>query len=402
MRVSNRTIYQSINDRLSAIADQLRTINEQIASGKKINRLSDDPIGLTHALRLKKVLSQMSQYGKNVEHGQSWLNLTESSLQTVNGLVIRAKEIANQMATGTYSGAQRSSAAWEIQNLMEQLVQIGNTKLTGRYIFSGYQETQAPFDRDLSIHQTVADTGNTYAGTATSSGTYTGLFSKNYIVEITTGGDLGTAEYQVSEDGGLTWGSNLFATDADAGDPNPVYSDNSLEVPYDQGTRISFTADTFAVGDRFTIEVSRYNGDRNDMEIAIGNSSQIKVNLAGNVVLGEAGDKENNILDILAGLNHSLQNNDITGVQSALEELNQYQPLVMGNLADVGSRLNRLEMSKNLLSELELSNTTRLSEVEDVDVVRAITDLKAREQIYQAALFSATQIMQLSLVDFLR
>jgi flagellar hook-associated protein 3 FlgL len=74
----------------------------------------------------------------------------------------------------------------------------------------------------------------------------------------------------------------------------------------------------------------------------------------------------------------------------------------MGNLADVGSRLNRLEMSKNLLSELELSNTTRLSEIEDVDVVRAITDLKAREQIYQAALYSATQIMQLSLVDFLK
>jgi flagellar hook-associated protein 3 FlgL len=285
---------------------------------------------------------------------------------------------------------------------MEQLVQIGNTKLTGRYIFSGYQETQAPFDRDLSIHQAVADTGNTYAGTATSSGTYTGLFSKNYIVEITTGGVLGTAEYQVSEDGGLTWGSNLFTTDADAGDPNPVYSDNSLEVPYDQGTRISFTADTFAVGDRFTIEVSRYNGDRNDMEIAIGTSAQMKVNLTGNVALGEAGDKENNILDILAGLNHSLQNNDITGVQSALEELNQYQPLVMGNLADVGSRLNRLEMSKNLLSELELSNTTRLSEVEDVDVVRAITDLNAKQQIYEAALFSATQIMQLSLVDFLR
>jgi flagellar hook-associated protein 3 FlgL len=400
MRVSNRTIYQSINDRLSAIADQLRTVNEQIASGKKINRLSDDPIGLTHALRLKKVLSQMGQYGKNVEHGQSWLNLTESSLQNVNTLVIRAKEIANQMATGTYSGAQRSSAAWEIQNLMEQLVQIGNTKLTGRYIFSGYKEDTAAFTDDLYIHNAIANSGNNpaYTGSATSSGAYTGLNSKQYVVRITTGGAVGTATYAVSEDGGLTWGSDVLTSFAPAG--TPVYNDNNST---DQGARITFTDfGTLTADDQFTIEVSRYNGDRNDMEIAIGNSSQIKVNLAGNVVLGEAGDKENNILDILAGLNHSLQNNDIPGVSSALEELNQYQPLVMGNLADVGSRLNRLEMSKNLLSELELSNTTRLSEVEDVDVVRAITDLKAREQIYQAALFSATQIMQLSLVDFLK
>ena len=400
MRVSNRTIYQSINDRLSAIADQLRTVNEQIASGKKINRLSDDPIGLTHALRLKKVLSQMGQYGKNVEHGQSWLNLTESSLQNVNTLVIRAKEIANQMATGTYSGAQRSSAAWEIQNLMEQLVQIGNTKLTGRYIFSGYKEDTAAFTDDLYIHNAIANSGNNpaYTGSATSSGAYTGLYSKQYVVRITTGGAVGTATYAVSEDGGLTWGRDVLTSFAPAG--TPVYNDNNST---DQGARITFTDfGTLTADDQFTIEVSRYNGDRNDMEIAIGNSSQIKVNLAGNVVLGEAGDKENNILDILAGLNHSLQNNDIPGVQSALEELNQYQPLVMGNLADVGSRLNRLEMSKNLLSELELSNTTRLSEIEDVDVVRAITDLKAREQIYQAALYSATQIMQLSLVDFLR
>jgi flagellar hook-associated protein 3 FlgL len=400
MRVSNRTIYQSINDRLSAIADQLRTVNEQIASGKKINRLSDDPIGLTHALRLKKVLSQMGQYGKNVEHGQSWLNLTESSLQNVNTLVIRAKEIANQMATGTYSGAQRSSAAWEIQNLMEQLVQIGNTKLTGRYIFSGYKEDTAAFTDDLYIHNAIANSGNNpaYTGSATSSGAYTGLYSKQYVVRITTGGAVGTATYAVSEDGGLTWGSDVLTSFAPAG--TPVYNDNNST---DQGARITFTDfGTLTADDQFTIEVSRYNGDRNDMEIAIGNSSQIKVNLAGNVVLGEAGDKENNILDILAGLNHSLQNNDIPGVSSALEELNQYQPLVMGNLADVGSRLNRLEMSKNLLSELELSNTTRLSEIEDVDVVRAITDLKAREQIYQAALYSATQIMQLSLVDFLK
>ena len=400
MRVSNRGLYYNVNLQLGNIAEQLKQINEQIASQKRINKPSDDPIGITQALRLKKVLSQIGQYGKNIQHGQSWLSITDSALQTVNGLIVRGKEIANQMATGTYGEDQRSNAAQEVKNIIAQLVQVGNTKLIGRYIFSGYQEDTAAFRDDLYIHNAIADSSNNadYTGSATSSGAYTGLYSKQYVVKITTGGAVGAAAYTVSEDGGVTWGSDVLTSFAPAG--TPVYNDNNST---DQGARITFTDfGTLTADDQFTIEVSRYNGDRNDMEIAIGNSSQIKVNLAGNVVLGEAGDKENNILDILAGLNHSLQNNDIPGVSSALEELNQYQPLVMGNLADVGSRLNRLEMSKNLLSELELSNTTRLSEVEDVDIASAITDLKAREQIYEAALFSATQITQLSLVDFLR
>ena len=397
MRVSSRGLYYNVNLQLGNIAEQLREINEQIASQKRINKPSDDPIGITQALRLKKVLSQIGQYGKNIQHGQSWLSITDSALQTVNGLVVRGKEIANQMATGTYGEDQRSNAALEIKNIIAQLVQLGNTKLTGRYIFSGYQEDTAAFTDDLYIHNALANSSNSvaYTGSATSSGAYTGLYGKQYVVEITTGGAVGTAAYKVSEDGGLNWGpDNAFTTSTSA---TQVWNST------DQGARITFSnSGTLTAGDRFTIEVSRYNGDEHDMEIAIGSSAQMKINLTGTTVFGEAGDTENNIFDILVGLRDSLENNNVEGIQVGLDQLNNFQPRVVGNMADVGSRLNRIDMCKNILSDLDSNYTERLSDIEDLDVVKAINDLNMKQTAYKAVLYSVTQISSLSLVDFLR
>ena len=398
MRVSNRGLYYNVNLQLGNIAEQLKQINEQIASQKRINKPSDDPIGITQALRLKKVLSQIGQYGKNIQHGQSWLSITDSALQTVNGLIVRGKEIANQMATGTYGEDQRSNAAQEVKNIIAQLVQVGNTKLIGRYIFSGYQEDTAAFRDDLYIHNAIANSSNNadYTGSATSSGAYTGFYSKQYVVKITTGGAVGAAAYTVSEDGGLTWGSDVLTSFAPAG--TPVYNDiNST----DQGARITFSASgTLTAGDQFTIEVSRYNGDEHDMEIAIGSSAQMKINLTGTTVFGEAG--ENNIFDILVGLKDSLENNNIEGIQVGLDQLNKFQPRVVGNMADVGSRLNRIDMCKNILSDLDSNNTERLSDIEDLDMVKAINDLNMKQTTYKAILYSVSQIVGLSLVDFLR
>lgn len=397
MRVSSRGLYYNVNLQLGNIAEQLKQINEQIASQKRINKPSDDPIGITQALRLKKVLSQIGQYGKNIQHGQSWLSITDSALQTVNGLIVRGKEIANQMSTGTYNGDQRSNAAKEIKNIIAQLVQLGNTKLTGRYIFSGYQEDTAAFRDDLYIHNALANSNNNvaYTGSATSSGAYTGLYSKQYVVEITSLGSqpVGTATYAVSEDGGLTWGPNNPTSTS----PTSVYNTADL------GVKIAFSdSGDLTAGDQFTIEVSRYNGDEHDMEIAIGSSAQMKINLTGTTVFGEAGDTENNIFDILVGLRDSLENNNVEGIQVGLDQLNNFQPRVVGNMADVGSRLNRIDMCKNILSDLDSNYTERLSDIEDLDVVKAINDLSMKQTAYKAVLYSVTQISSLSLVDFLR
>jgi len=405
MRVTQSTIYQNISQNISKITEQLKNVNEQIGSSKRINKPSDDPLGLTHALNLKGVLSRINQYGTNINHSQTWLQATESSLQSVQELITRAKILANQMSTETYNATDRANAAEEVQNIIEQLVQLGNTQVNGRYIFSGDKDRTAAFGLDFTINPAVAGPGNNaaYTGTATSSGTYTGLYSKRYVVEITTPGAVGTAEYRVSEDGGVTWGPNTFTTSL-AG-PTDVYSDNSREDPPadDQGVHIDFTnSGTLTLLDRFTIEVSQYNGDQGDMNIIIGPAAQLKTNVAGDTAFGQAGDTDNNLFDILAGFKNSLQNNDTLGVQAALAQLGNAQDNNTSNLADVGSRLNRIEVNKNMLSELEANNTNRLSGIEDLDIAKASLELNSKQMIFQAALYSAAKVTGLSLLNYLR
>ncbi|RMF92378.1 MAG: hypothetical protein D6734_12450 [Candidatus Schekmanbacteria bacterium] len=100
-----------------------------------------------------------------------------------------------------------------------------------------------------SIESVYSDTNNSFDGTATASGTYTGTGSKTYIVEITTGGSIGTAKFKVSDDGGATWtADDAFTTSTS---PTSIYNSS------DEGVDIAFTAGTtnFAVGDRFEIDV---------------------------------------------------------------------------------------------------------------------------------------------------
>lgn len=405
MRITQNTIYQDINQNISTITEQLKNINEQIASSKRINKPSDDPIGITHSLNIKEVLSQISQYGTNINQGQSWLQATESALQSVQGLITQAKTLATQMSTGTYNAADRANAAQEIQNIIEQLVQIGNTRVNGRYIFSGDKDRTPAYALDFTIRQPVAGPGNNaaYTGTVTSSGTYTGVYSKNYVVQITTGGAVGVAQYKVSEDGGLTWGpDNAFTTSTT---PTAVYDRaNSREAhPNQEGAQVAFTnSGTLTAGDQFTFDVSQYNGDQGNMNIIIGPSAQLKMNVTGDTAFGQAGDAANNLFDMLAGLKNSLQNNDIPGIQASLGQLGNVQNNNTTNMADVGSRLDRIEVNKNMLSDLQANNTNELSGIEDLDITQATIDLNAKQLVYQAALYSAAKVTGLSLLNYLK
>jgi len=101
---------------------------------------------------------------------------------------------------------------------------------------------------DPLVDQLVADPGNTYAGQATSSGIFTGTENKGYLIEIVDPGDLSTATYRISEDGGLTWGSTLAFAGAGTID---VFDDlNGTDL----GVDATFEDGTFAAGDRFTID----------------------------------------------------------------------------------------------------------------------------------------------------
>lgn len=147
MRVGTGFLYQSIQQRIGQLSSGLRALNEKIASGKKSNRPSDNPVAMVNAMQLKTALAQLDQYGHNLNTGTSWLNLSESAVSQTLDLVGRAKEIATQMASSTQTADTRAVAATEVGQLLDQAISLGNTQLGGKYIFAGYRTNTVPFSK---------------------------------------------------------------------------------------------------------------------------------------------------------------------------------------------------------------------------------------------------------------
>jgi len=150
MRVANKTTYDLIKYQLANIAEGMYKANTTVASGKRILKLSDDPVGLNQSLTIKSNLASMDQLGRNINLGNSWLNASESALSNAQELLSDAKALAVQMANATVGSEQRISSAKIVQNLLEEITSLSNTQVTGRYIFAGSKTDTIPFSTDGS------------------------------------------------------------------------------------------------------------------------------------------------------------------------------------------------------------------------------------------------------------
>jgi flagellar hook-associated protein 3 FlgL len=299
MRITMNNIYGSIISNLDKLADDMRTLNETISSGRKYTTLSDDPVSLISALEIRSIIDETKQYERNVTYGILWTDSAEIALRQTDEILSRAREIAVQMANATQSAATRASAAIEVGHLIEQVVALGNSQVAGEYIFSGQKTNIVPFTYD------------SVAGTVT------------------------------------------------------------------------------------------YNGDENDIDIRVGRNNSATINKNGKDAFMD-GDETSNLFTYLIDLKEALEGNDVSGIQDSLGNLSDAADYINEKIADFGAKRNKLDMKKYIYAELQLSNTERLSDIEDTDLAGAILNLKTKEVAYQAALTAASKVMQLSLVDFMR
>lgn len=126
-----------------------RTMNDtqlQLATGRKINKPSDDPVGITYSLRYRAELSSNEQYTKNVDSALSWLDYNDTVLGQAGDVVQRLRELTVKASTGSNPQSALDSINEEVMQLKEQLVDIANSKLNGKYIFNGEQYTTKPYE----------------------------------------------------------------------------------------------------------------------------------------------------------------------------------------------------------------------------------------------------------------
>ena len=137
----NRTTLSNINLNYKKI----QAIQEKLSSGKQINRPSDDPSGTRKVLGLRAEELQVQQFLDNTETAKEQINYTSNTLESIQELFLKVKNLAIQAGNDTLGQSDRNIIANELEELLESVLQNANTDNNGRYIFSGTKTHTSAF-----------------------------------------------------------------------------------------------------------------------------------------------------------------------------------------------------------------------------------------------------------------
>ncbi|KXG45083.1 flagellar hook-associated protein FlgL [Tepidibacillus infernus] len=145
MRVTQGMLNSQMLRNLNNNLTRLEKLQNQMSTGKVINKPSDDPVGLGFALRYRSELASNEQYQRNVDSAISWLEYGDKMINEANDVLQRARELAVQGANGATPVQAMQALGQEVNQLYEQLVQIGNSQFNGKYVFNGQMTDVKPY-----------------------------------------------------------------------------------------------------------------------------------------------------------------------------------------------------------------------------------------------------------------
>jgi flagellar hook-associated protein 3 FlgL len=184
MRVTNSMMTNSMSVSLQKRSQLLLNLGEKVSTGKKILKPSDDPLGMASILDYRGSLSRIEQYMENITRGKTKIELMEDVLGEVENQIMSAKQIATDQAMGVLE--TRSTAAEQMKNIFEQVLDLANSELQNNYLFAGSQTNSVPFTRNADgIEGTADDYEVVYHGDSESQNI---IIGKNNHVNISAHG----------------------------------------------------------------------------------------------------------------------------------------------------------------------------------------------------------------------
>ena len=149
MRITHLAVTQTallgLNNNLASVAK----LQQQLTSGKLISSPSDSPTGTNKALQIRQDQSAVQQFGKNISDGQSWLDATDTALNTAIGQVQRVRALTvKALNEGATSTSSQKAIAVEVAALRESLLGVANSSINDRALFGGVTQGSAAYSAD--------------------------------------------------------------------------------------------------------------------------------------------------------------------------------------------------------------------------------------------------------------
>lgn len=163
-RVTQQLMTQRSLQHMQVGSDRLARLQEQLTTGRTINRPSDSPAGTATAMRLRSSVAQAEQRERAAQDGAAWLDTADGALTAATGLVRQARELGQQAVNGATSPAAREALAVSVQQLRADLVSVANTTYLDRPVFGGvtagaraYDDTGTYVGREGAVVRAVGD-----------------------------------------------------------------------------------------------------------------------------------------------------------------------------------------------------------------------------------------------------
>jgi flagellar hook-associated protein 3 len=371
MRVTHKMMVNNVTYWLSKQAEKLNDAQTKVATGKQINKPSDDPLAEGRILVDRTTISAYAQYQANIDQAITWIEASETTLNAVDTLAQQAQDIVLEQMSGDLES--RDTALEQLQSIYDQIIDLANTKYGSSYMYSGNCTDVTPFTNEV----TVSD--------GSSSDILFDLAEDASDVTIEITNSAGKVVRTLDVSGGGTEGTNTVAWDGldDNGDPLP-------DSQYDFSVSASnSTGDGVAA-------YPAYQGDEGGKQVIVGENSVVVLNNNGGEIFSEIFSTMSRLIaaleasdydtDLVSELNTSLEEgiDQITAERVALSNVNS-------QLSTADDRLDRLSLDiEDKISENEVGSDDQ-----------AAIELQAQETAYEVTLETASTILKMKkLADY--
>ena len=427
MKVSTKLFNEQQIRQFSSLNADIQKLQDKISSGKNIVVASDDPVGSVELSGYKTVKQQIDQYIRNVNSSRTRLSLVDTNLQNLSTIMIRANELLIQASSDVLGRSDREAIALEIDEMKEELMSLANQQdSNGSFIFGGFKTKTEPFQKDIDGKiKYMGDSGITSLSISETMIVETSVDGENLFQKIKMSSGLAVSMFTMLENI-----SNSVRTAATAVHATNANTHAELEITNrDFGT---WAFDITGHAGTANISVELTGDDPADIIKAINNANigitasqsttnpkKIKLDSSQQGIIEIKNLEIPNIktaqkvptsfftftpLDASGnsvGEDQYLYDTDQL-TTSQLNHIQSSQVHIANFRGQVGAKLNLLERQYQNLNERDLAIKQDLSKLEDADLAKLVTDLKAQLTGLQASQQAFVKISDLNLFNYLK
>jgi len=386
-------IYNNVSLALHLHTDAMANLQEQVSTGSRINRVSDDPAAAYRVLGLNTNEKSLENYIDNVSEVISILELSSTIIEDITSNFTETQVRTIQIISGIYDETARKRTAEKINDILEQTVSLANTKHMDQYLFGGTDTGSAPY--------TVERTNGKITRV-----TYQGSF-ENRDIEVAPGIESST----------FYIGDNIFrSNDRSApifiGDTGAKAGTGTSSVRGGVWLTVTGSAGNYNLS--IDDGLSTFNTDGTDTNLAVTDSRTGEVLYVDTTEIAGTGvdfvstpgtfDIFNTLIiirDVLEnekGLSDAQVREQLTHLPSLFEET---EKLLIQSEVSIGSKIGFLDDLKNSLKDIKYNTEDEATRLQEADIAQIAIDLSRREVLYQMSLAVAAKLMSMSLLDFI-